>query len=129
MSESLRIIQLNPELAPFSGDLFFRLSHYYERKKELLGDTPSLWEFAAGAHYFGFHRSQTGWVYREWAPGAQQMHLIGDFNGWDRKSHPMQPVGNGNWEIVLEGADALPHNSNVKVAVTSARGTEDRIPL
>jgi len=130
MSESLRILQMNPELIPYSGDLYFRLNHYYDRRNELTGGNgASLWDFAAGAEYFGFHRTQTGWVYREWAPGATEMHLTGDFNGWNRTSHPMHPIGNGNWEIELEGADALPHNSNVKVVVTSARGTEDRIPL
>ena len=130
MSESLRILQMNPELIPYSGDLYFRLNHYYDRRNELTGGNgASLWDFAAGAEYFGFHRTQTGWVYREWAPGATEMHLTGDFNGWNRTSHPMHPIGNGNWEIELEGANALPHNSNVKVVVTSARGTEDRIPL
>ena len=130
MSNTLRIIEMNPELAPFTGDLEFRLNHFYDRKANLLGkDNASLWDFAGGALYYGFHRTERGWVYREWAPGASEMHLTGDFNGWDRLSHPMKPIGNGNWEIELEGADALPHMSNVKVVVTSARGTEDRIPL
>ena len=57
------------------------------------------------------------------------MHLIGEFNNWDRTSHPMKAVGDGNWEIMIPGVRTLRHRRKVKVAVTSARGTEDRIPL
>ena len=57
------------------------------------------------------------------------MHLIGDFNNWNRTSHPMKAVGNGNWEIGIPGVRTLKHRGKVKVAVTSPRGTEDRIPL
>lgn len=41
-----------------------------------------------------------------WAPNAERVSVIGDFNGWNRDSHPMQPVGgSGIWQIVLEGID------------------------
>ncbi|MBR1711262.1 MAG: alpha amylase C-terminal domain-containing protein [Clostridia bacterium] len=127
----LKIIEMNPELSRFSGDLNYRLSHFYERKAALFdGDAEkTLWEFSGGAQYYGFHPTETGWIYREWAPGAKALFLTGDFNGWDRTSHPLKSIGNGNWEITLEGKDALPHLSNVKVVVESDHGREDRIPL
>ena len=125
----LRIIELNPELKEFEGDLNYRVQHFKDRKKQLLAKGQTLTEFAGGAQYYGFHRTKGGWVYREWAPGAKEMHLVGDFNGWDTKSHPMTSLGNGDWEIELKGAYALPHKSNVKVLVTSERGSEFRIPL
>ena len=53
---------------------------------------------------------------------ARALHLIGDFNGWNRASHPLTQLEHGNWEIFSEGKDALPHASHVKVQVTSAAG-------
>ena len=85
----LKILELNPQLRDFEGDINERLRHYQAREKELCGNEKDLTDFANGAHYFGLHRKGKGWVYREWAPGAEQMHLTGDFNGWNRTSHPM----------------------------------------
>ena len=124
------ILRLNEHLAPFEGDIQYRIRHFEERKRALLAPGQTLSEFASGALYYGFHKTRHGWVYREWAPGAKQMHLVGDFNGWNRKSHPMKRLPGGNWEIEIPGIRTLPHLSRVKVAVTGADGTtEDRIPL
>jgi len=43
------------------------------------------------------------------AIAAREVHLVGDFNGWDRRSHPLQRAErNGTWHITLELA---PHRS------------------
>ena len=125
----LKILMDDPNLAAFEGDLNERVRHFKQHKHELLAPGQKLSDFASGHLYYGFHKHKGGWVYREWAPGATAMHLIGDFNGWNRESHPMHAVGDGNWEIEIPGVRTLRHRSRVKVAVTSARGTEDRIPL
>ena len=57
---------------------------------------------------FGFHLKEDGWVYREWAPGAERLYLTGDFCGWDRHAHPMEKKENGIFELYLSGKDALP---------------------
>ena len=128
-AKKLKILEYDPNLAAFEGDLNERMRRYKARKKQLLGKGQTLSDFASGHLYYGFHKTKTGWVYREWAPAAEAMHLIGDFNGWDRQSHPMKAVGEGNWEIELKGVRTLRHLSRVKVAVTSNGQTQDRIPL
>ena len=126
----LAILSIDPWLAPFEGDLCARAQRYRDTKQALLGDNDaSLSDFANGYMYYGFHRTDTGWVYREWAPSAQALHLIGDFNGWNRQSHPLKPIGNGNWELVLSGRDTLPHASHVKVVVMHDGASTDHIPL
>ena len=41
-----------------------------------------------------------------WAPNATAVHVVGDFNGWDRLSHPMRNLQpSGVWELFLPGAD------------------------
>ncbi len=127
--QKLKILDTDPLLAPFEGDLNARMDRYENAVKRLLAPGQTLSEFAEGAMYYGFHRTETGWVYREWAPAAKALHLIGDFNGWNRESHPLKALPGGSWEIEIPGKDTLKNLSRVKVQVTGGRGVEDRIPL
>jgi len=39
-----------------------------------------------------------------WAPNAQRVSVVGDFNGWDGRCHPMRLLGvSGVWEIFIPG--------------------------
>src|SRR5580700_111286 len=38
-----------------------------------------------------------------WAPNAQVVSIVGDFNGWDRTRHPMRLLDGGIWEIFIPG--------------------------
>ena len=128
--KKLRILELDPSLNAFEGDINARMERYQNKKKELLGKGKKLSDFANGHHHFGFHKVKGGWVYREWAPAARALHLIGDFNNWDRTSHPLESKGDGTWEIEIKGVRTLKHLSRVKVAVTALDGSvQDRIPL
>ena len=53
--------------------------------------------------YYGLHHDEKGnWVFREWAPNATKIYLIGEFNNWKRtEAYALRPIGGGNWEIVL----------------------------
>ena len=124
-----KILEIDPYLEPYKSDIEARMRRYESTKKQILGDEESLSSFASGHLYFGLHRVRGGWCYREWAPGADGMALIGDFNGWDRTSHPMKKNSDGVWEIMIKGKDALPHGSKVKVEVRSRGRILDRIPL
>ena len=46
----------------------------------------------------------TGFVV--WAPNAQRVSVVGDFNFWDGRRHAMRVRGNGYWEIFVPGAHA-----------------------
>ena len=42
-----------------------------------------------------------------WAPNAYRVSVIGDFNSWDARVHPLQPVGSsGIWEIFIPGVES-----------------------
>lgn len=124
-----RILELNPQLAPYSGDIDLRMFLYRATKARILGEGQTLNDFANAHNFFGFHRVDGGWVYREWAPSAYQLYLEGDFNGWNQTSHPLTPIGNGNWEIRLEGANALWDGCKVKTVVDSNMTRTEHIPL
>ena len=128
-ARTLKILEIDPYLASHEEDLSNRVKRFRAKKRELLKKGQTLSDFASGHLYYGFHKIKGGWIYREWAPGATALHLIGDFNGWNRETHPLTPLGNGDWEIRLKGVRALPHLSRVKVCVTCGDKQEDRIPL
>ena len=123
-----RILTLDPLLKPYAADVALRMERNAAVRKQLLGDSAALSAFANGYLYYGFHRTQTGWVFREWAPGADAIHLIGDFNDWNRASHPLRRLDGGVWEIELSGADALKHGQHVKLQITRGGQSFDRIP-
>ena len=68
-------------LAPFEGAIRGRAKRAADRVSELTGGK-SLADWANAHNYFGLHRDRRGWVFREWAPHATSMWLIGDFNSW-----------------------------------------------
>ena len=123
-----RILTLDPLLKPYAADVALRMERNAAVRKQLLGDSAALSAFANGYLYYGFHRTQAGWVFREWAPGADAIHLIGDFNDWNRASHPLRRLDGGVWEIELSGADALKHGQHVKLQITRGDRSFDRIP-
>ncbi len=126
--KKIRILEIDPWLKPYEKDIHLRMERFSAVKKALLGSLPSLSAFANGYMYFGFHRTENGWYYREWAPAAEALYLLGDFNGWNPHSHPLQRLEHGCWEIFLPVADTLPHLSRVKVRVKAHGLERDRIP-
>ena len=50
------------------------------------------------------HQGTPGTSFAVWAPGARAVRVVGDFNGWDGRLHPMRVLGSsGVWEIFLPG--------------------------
>jgi len=69
-----------------------------------------LYLFAEGTHgrlaeKLGAHVGQGGTSFAVWAPNAEHVSVIGDFNGWDNAAHPLAPVrSSGIWSGTVEGA-------------------------
>ena len=124
-----KILDLNPQLASFAGDIDLRMSLYRATKGRILAEGQTLNDFANAHNFYGFHRVEGGWIYREWAPSAYQLYLTGEFNNWQWLSHPMQRVGDGNWELFLEGENALWDGCKVKTVVDANLTRTEHIPL
>ena len=75
-------------LQPYSRQIRDRQRLFDLKMKRINQRAGSLEEYARGYRYYGFNRdAETGvWTYREWAPAARRVSLIGDFNGWNRWS-------------------------------------------
>lgn len=124
-----KILDIDVYLQPFESDIKKRMKHYEDVKAKLLTNYKDFSSFANAHLYYGFHQTNDGWFYREWAPNADSLSLIGDFNNWNRKSHPLKKIDSSNWEIFIPNKDSLPHKSEVKVQVIASGKTFDRIPL
>lgn len=55
-----RILELNPQLAPYSGDIDLRMFLYRTTKARILGEGQTLNDFANAHNFFGFHRVDGG---------------------------------------------------------------------
>ena len=59
-----------------------------------------------GAHLLDLD-GEKGVAFAVWAPNARRVSVVGDFNHWDGRYHPMRPRGgSGVWELFLPGVAA-----------------------
>jgi 1,4-alpha-glucan branching enzyme len=66
------------------------------------GKHEGLWRHL-GAHVCT-HQAVSGTSFAVWAPNARSVRVVGDFNGWDGRLHPMRVLGgSGVWELFLPG--------------------------
>ena len=129
----LGLVGKDPWLEPARLEISKRYSRFRDKLEEIRKTWGSLLKFADAHNYFGIHydRTRKGWIYREWAPKAQDLYFFGDFNNWQRYSHRMTRDKYGIWEIFLEEKiykDLFTHESKVKVMVHSELGFQERIP-
>ena len=124
-----KVLELNPQLQPFAGDIELRMHNYKTTKERLMPNGGTLNEFANAHEYFGIHHVEGGWVYREWAPSAHQLYLEGEFNNWNQTEYPMNRLDNGVWELFLEGEKALWDGCKVKTVVDANLTRTEHIPL
>ena len=124
-----KILEIDPWIKDYKNDIDLRMDEYKKQKARLLKKGEKLKDFANAHEYYGFHKVKTGWIYREWAPNAKGLYLIGDFNNWDRHAHPLKKINDEDWEVFIKGIRTIPHKSRLKVMVDYGDSFQDRIPL
>lgn len=125
----LKLIKNDPWLEPYADAIEGRYKYVLKREKEITQDGKvSLSDFADGFLYFGLHKTAKNWVFREWAPNATEIYLIGDFNGWQKEeAFKLKRIEHGQWEIKLP-LKALKHGELFKMYVHWDGGEGERIP-
>jgi len=117
-------------LEPYEEAIRGRHDHAEWKIKQLTRNgRRTLSDFANGHKYFGLHKLSRGWVFREWAPNATDIFLIGDFNSWQPTDdyRAKRIAGTDNWELKLPDK-ALHHGDLFKMLVRWNGGEGERIP-
>ena len=124
---SKTLVDLDQWLAPHKSIIQAREKYISSKlKKVLSGKTPA--EFAMGFLHFGLHKTDAGWAFREWAPNATQIFLVGDFSDWkEREEFALSRDKNGEWSINLP-ENSLRHGQRYKLRVYWSDGDGWRLP-
>ncbi len=122
------LLNKDPWLEGFSEIINRRFKQYQDRKSDLIKRYGSLKDFASAYQFYGLHREAGGWIFREYAPNATKIFLIGDFSNWEeRDEYALKSIDFGNWEVQLDHA-LLKHGDLFKMKVHWNGGSGERIP-
>ena len=128
--EHIGLVKNDPWLEPFEDAIRGRHDHAVWKMNQLTRNGKiSLVDFANGYEYYGLHRTTDGWVFREWAPNATDIYLVGDFNDWkETEAYRASRIsGTDDWELVLP-KEAIHHGELYKMYVKWDGGSGERIP-
>ncbi|MFW5656171.1 MAG: alpha amylase C-terminal domain-containing protein [Bacteroidota bacterium] len=122
------LVQNDPWLEPYQGVIQQRINKTNAVLNKITSTSGSLESFAMGHHYFGLHRMPGSWVFREWAPNATAIFLIGEFNDWqEQEAYQLQKISDENWEIELP-VDRIQHQKLYKLKIYWHGGSGERLP-
>ncbi len=121
-------------LKPFEAEIRGRAQRAANRAAELTGGKQSISDWANAHNYFGLRKVKIEgegeqWCFREWAPHATSMWLVGDFNGWkiDPDFEVFRIEGTDVWERRIP-ADRIRHGDHYHLEMRWEGGHGERIP-
>ncbi len=125
-----QIVRNDPWLEPYTPQIRARMDRFHAAMEEIRALSGGLEAFTSLHQRTGVLTSPASgtWLVREWAPAAQSVALMGEFNSWNKTSHALARGEDGYWSLELP-RDALAHQQLVKLHVVGADGSaRDRIP-
>jgi 1,4-alpha-glucan branching enzyme len=124
-----RLLAADPYLTPYEKIIARRLRKIAAVEQRLTGGGMPLTDFASGHEYFGLHFRDNQWIFREWAPNATAIYLVGDMTKWQHlPEFALNRIENeGVWEIRLP-ADRLCHGDLYRLKIDWPGGSGERIP-
>ncbi len=126
--EKPRLVEMDPWLEPYLGKINYRIEKYDKTKRKLLNSNQKIKDFALGYLFYGLHKTENGWVFREWAPNATKIYLVGEFNNWqETDEYILKKIDDENWEIKLQHTQ-LSHKDKYRLKVYWNNGNAERLP-
>uniref|UniRef100_A0A8C9ZWZ1 1,4-alpha-glucan branching enzyme n=1 Tax=Sander lucioperca TaxID=283035 RepID=A0A8C9ZWZ1_SANLU len=118
---------MDPNLKTYERDFKRRYELLQKQLLRLEEAEGGFERFTRSYETFGVQRQpDNSLFFQEWAPGAEALFLTGDFNGWDKFSHPYTKKPFGKWELILppkhDKSPAVDHNTKLKVVVHTKDG-------
>jgi 1,4-alpha-glucan branching enzyme len=123
------IVRRDSLLRPYLTTLEKRVLQTRQLEQRLTQGKQTLEEFASGHEYYGLHRQGKSWIFREWAPNASAIFLIGTCNNWAQTPQfALNKISDdGTWELELP--ENLLHPGELyKLLVCWPGGSGERLP-
>ncbi len=119
----------DPYLKPFEQAIRGRSANAINRADQLTGRNMSLADWASAHEFYGLHRRDGEWIFREWAPHATSMWLVGDFSRWqiDPRFECARIPNSDVWEAKIP-ADLIREGDNYRLEMRWEGGHGERIP-
>ncbi|XP_057375740.1 1,4-alpha-glucan-branching enzyme-like [Daphnia carinata] len=126
--EIAKLVDRDPYLKLHEDEIRRRYGVFNNLRNEINDTEGGIDTFTSAYKTFGIHINQDNSVRcKEWAPGAGQLYLYGDFNGWEKKRNPYQKLDFGKWELKIpanpDGTCPIKHGSKLKIVVESEDGS------
>ncbi len=124
-----KIYDNDPYLEPYKSIIDSRNRNIKFRLRSLADVKGSLANKINNHLYYGLHVTESGdWIFREYAPNATKIFMIGDFNSWKKNSAwELHPLGNGDWELRIS-RHFLVHGQHYKLYIEWPGGGGERLP-
>lgn len=125
----LKLIKNDPWLEPYAKAIEGRYNYVLQKEASITNNGKiTLSDFASGYLYFGLHKTNNSWIFREWAPNATAIYMVGTFNGWQKDDEfKLERKDNGEWSIEL-ALDKIKHEDLFKLIICWDGGEDERIP-
>ena len=125
-----QLFDSDPFLRPYEQILRHRLDRTHQTERRLTQEKMTLADFASGHEYYGLHFRGGEWIFREWAPNASAIYLIGDMTDWtEKKEFALQRIdAEGVWELRIP-SDIVSHGHLFRLSMHWPGGQGDRIPV
>lgn len=122
-------IDADPYLLPYKDKIIEQLDYVNVFRERILPEGTALDTFALGHLYFGLHKTETGWVFREWAPNATRIAFITKSDDWVKlpEREMVRSTPSGVWEVELS-EDMLSHGTAYRLHMYWKDGDGYRLP-
>ena len=115
---------------PMLNDFEHVFKKIYEMEKKMVdqinfGFEGGIEEFSRAYEYYGITEDDEYYYIREWLPGAESVHLVGDFNFWNREELPLEKDKYGTFSIKLDKTEkVIKQGSSVKLFIRTNHGPD-----
>lgn len=115
------LLKHDPYLKNHENEIRRRYKCFQDQLLEI-ENSEGLLQFCKSYEKYGMHRLPDNSIhFLEWAPGAEAVFLRGDFNSWERLTHPFKKLPYGKWELTLppkpDGSCQIAHLDRIKIVV------------
>lgn len=123
------LLERDPYLKPHEREFRRRYAVMSDSLGRIENDFGGYDRFLKAYREYGIHVNPDNSVQcMEWAPGAQQLFLTGDFNQWNNTSHPFTKCDFGLWKLTIppdeKGLCRIAHLSEIKIVVQTQSGEQ-----